>query len=284
MSRRKAWNADPEPLLRVDPGFRLDQVDLDATPGFPGRKIDGLEALAAGASRLAALQERLYAASTAGDQRRVLLVLQAMDTAGKGGIVSHVVGAVDPNGVRYAGFKAPTAEEREHDFLWRIERQLPSAGQLGVFDRSHYEDVLIQRIRAFAAPDEIERRYGAITEFEDRLTAEGTTIVKVMLHISKDEQRERLGERLDRPDKHWKFNPADIDERLLWDRYQDAYQIVFDRTSTPQAPWYVVPANRKWYARLAVQQLLLRALEDMQLSWPKADFDVAEQRQRLAES
>ncbi|MFJ4076101.1 PPK2 family polyphosphate:nucleotide phosphotransferase [Curtobacterium sp. PhB137] len=284
MSRRKAWNADPEPLLRVDQGFRLDQVDPDATPGFPGRKIDGLEALAAGASRLAALQERLYAASTAGDQRRVLLVLQAMDTAGKGGIVSHVVGAVDPNGVRYAGFKAPTAEEREHDFLWRIERQLPSAGQLGVFDRSHYEDVLIQRIRAFAAPDEIERRYGAITEFEDRLTAEGTTIVKVMLHISKDEQRERLGERLDRPDKHWKFNPADIDERLLWDRYQDAYQIVFDQTSTPQAPWYVVPANRKWYARLAVQQLLLRALEDMQLSWPKADFDVAEQRQRLAES
>ncbi|MBT1623193.1 polyphosphate kinase 2 family protein [Curtobacterium flaccumfaciens pv. oortii] len=271
-------------MLRVDPGFRLDQVDPDATPGFPGRKIDGLEALAAGASRLAALQERLYAASTAGDQRRVLLVLQAMDTAGKGGIVSHVVGAVDPNGVRYAGFKAPTAEEREHDFLWRIERQLPSAGQLGVFDRSHYEDVLIQRIRAFATPDEIERRYGAIAEFEDRLTAEGTTIVKVMLHISKDEQRERLGERLDRPDKHWKFNPADIDERLLWDRYQDAYQIVFDRTSTPQAPWYVVPANRKWYARLAVQQLLLRALEDMQLSWPKADFDVAEQRQRLAES
>jgi PPK2 family polyphosphate:nucleotide phosphotransferase len=284
VSRRKAWNADPEPLLRVEPGFRLDQVDPDATPGFPGRKIDGLEALAAGASRLAALQERLHAASTGGDQRRVLLVLQAMDTAGKGGIVSHVVGAVDPNGVHYAGFTAPTAEEREHDFLWRIERQLPGAGQLGVFDRSHYEDVLVQRVRSLAEPDEIERRYGAITAFENRLAAEGTTIVKVMLHISKDEQRERLGERLDRPDKHWKFNPADIDDRLLWDRYQEAYQIALDRTSTPQAPWYVVPANRKWYARLAVQQLLLRALEDMQLSWPKADFDVAEQRQRLAES
>ncbi|NUU49435.1 polyphosphate kinase 2 family protein [Curtobacterium luteum] len=271
-------------MLRVEEGFRLDRVDPDATPGFPGRKIDGLEALAAGAARLSALQERLHASSTAGDERRVLLVLQAMDTAGKGGIVSHVVGAVDPNGVHYAGFKAPTAEEREHDFLWRIERELPGAGQLGVFDRSHYEDVLIQRVRSFAPPEEIERRYGAIVDFEDRLVAAGTTIVKVMLHISKDEQRERLGDRLDRPDKHWKFNPGDIDERLLWDDYQEAYQIALERTSTPQAPWYVVPANRKWYARLAVQQLLLRALEDMQLTWPPADFDVAEQRRRLAES
>jgi len=284
VSRRRAWNTDPEPLLRVEEGFRLDRVDPDGTPGFPGRKIDGLEALAAGASRLASLQERLHAASTAGDRRRLLLVLQAMDTAGKGGIVSHVVGAVDPNGVHYAGFGAPTAEEREHDFLWRIERQLPSAGQLGVFDRSHYEDVLIQRVRSMAEPAEIERRYGAINAFEQRLVDEGTTIVKVMLHISKDEQRERLGERLDRPDKHWKFNPGDIDERLRWDDYQAAYQIVFDRTSTPAAPWHVVPANRKWYARLAVQQLLIGALEAMDLSWPAADFDVAEQRRRLAES
>ena len=284
MSRRRAWNADPAPLLRVEPGFRLADVDPDATPGFPGRKIDGLQALAAGASQLAALQERLHAAGTAGDQRRILLVLQAMDTAGKGGIVSHVVGAADPNGVRYAGFGAPTAEEREHDFLWRVEQKTPCAGQLGVFDRSHYEDVLIQRVRAMAPPEEIERRYGAIVAFEERLAAEGTTLVKVMLHISKDEQRERLGDRLDRPDKHWKFNPSDIDERLRWDEYQDAYQVVFDRTSTPQAPWFVVPANRKWYARLAVQQLLIEALEDMHLAWPPADFDVAEQRRRLAES
>jgi PPK2 family polyphosphate:nucleotide phosphotransferase len=284
VSRRRAWNADPAPLLRVEPGFRLADVDPDATPGFPGRKIDGLQALAAGASQLAALQERLHAAGTAGDQRRILLVLQAMDTAGKGGIVSHVVGAADPNGVRYAGFGAPTEEEREHDFLWRVEQQTPRAGQLGVFDRSHYEDVLIQRVRAMAPPEEIERRYGAIVELEERLAAEGTTLVKVMLHISKDEQRERLGDRLDRPDKHWKFNPSDIDERLRWDEYQDAYQVVFDRTSTPQAPWFVVPANRKWYARLAVQQLLIEALEDMHLAWPPADFDVAEQRRRLAES
>jgi PPK2 family polyphosphate:nucleotide phosphotransferase len=284
VSRRRAWATDPEPLLRVQEGFRLDRVDTGATPGFPGRKIDGLESLASGSSRLSAMQERLWAAATAGDERRVLLVLQAMDTAGKGGIVSHVVGAVDPNGVRYAGFKAPTAEEREHDFLWRVERQLPAAGQLGVFDRSHYEDVLIQRVRSLAPPEEIERRYGAINEFERRLVDEGTTVVKVMLHISKDEQRERLGDRLDRPDKHWKFNPGDIDERRLWDEYQRAYQIVFERTSTEYAPWYVVPADRKWYARLAVQQLLLGALQDLRLEWPPADFDVAEQRRRLADS
>ncbi|KQO61487.1 PPK2 family polyphosphate kinase [Curtobacterium sp. Leaf261] len=284
MSRRTAWSEDPEPLLRVEEGFRLTNVDPESTPGFRGRKIDGLEALAAGAARLGAMQERLWAASTAGDERRVLLVLQAMDSAGKGGIVSHVVGAVDPNGVRYAGFKAPTAEERDHDFLWRIEKALPSAGQLGVFDRSHYEDVLIQRVRSFAPPEEIERRYGAIVAFERALASSGTSIVKVMLHISKDEQRERLGERLDRPDKHWKFNPGDIDERMLWGEYQQAYQVAFDRTSTDVAPWYVVPANRKWYARLAVQQLLIGALQDMHLEWPSADFDVAEQRRRLAES
>ena len=284
MSRRKAWSEDPEPLLRVGEGFRLADADPEGTPGFRGRKIDGLEALASGAARLNSMQERLWASATAGDERRLLLVLQAMDTAGKGGIVSHVVGAVEPNGVRYAGFGKPTAEEREHDFLWRIERALPVAGQLGVFDRSHYEDVLIQRVRSMAPPAEIERRYGAINDFERRLADEGTTIVKVMLHISKDEQRERLGERLSRPDKFWKYNPGDIDERLLWDQYQDAYQIVFDRTSTDVAPWHVVPANRKWYARLAVQQLLLDALQAMELEWPAADFDVVEERRRLADS
>ena len=163
-----------------------------------------------------------------------------------------------------------------------MERQLPAAGQLGVFDRSHYEDVLIQRVRGYAPPEEIERRYGAIVDFESRLAAQGTTIVKVMLHISKDEQRARLGDRLDRPDKHWKFNPGDIDERLRWDDYQQAYQIAFDRTSTAVAPWYVVPANRKWYARVAVQRLLVDALEARGLGWPPADFDVELERTRLA--
>ena len=197
-------------------------------------------------------------------------------------IVRHVIGAVDPQGVRLKAFKAPSAEERAHDFLWRIEKETPPPGFIGVFDRSHYEDVLIGRVRQLAPAEEIERRYGAINDFEKRVTDAGTRIVKVMLHISPDEQKERLMERLDRPDKHWKYNPGDVDERTLWPDYMDAYQVVFERTSTPEAPWHVVPANRKWYARLAVQALLLEALEAIDPQWPAADFDVAAEKARLA--
>lgn len=231
------------------------------------------------------LQERLFAESRAGVAKdAVLLVLQAMDSAGKGGIVRHVVGGVDPQGVALAAFKAPTAEEREHDFLWRIEKRLPDPGFIGVFDRSHYEDVLIGRVRELAPPAEIERRYDAINEFEARVAASGTRIVKVMLHISPEEQKTRLMERLDRPDKHWKYNPGDVDERLVWPQYMRAYQTVFDRTSTAVAPWHVIPANAKWYARLAVQELLLAALEDIDPEWPRADFDVESEKKRLAAS
>ena len=214
----------------------------------------------------------------------MLLVLQAMDTAGKGGIVRHVIGSVDPQGVELAAFKKPTAEELAHDFLWRVEKRVPGPGLIGVFDRSHYEDVLIGRVRALASPEEIERRYGAINEFEQTLTDAGTRIVKVMLHISADEQRDRLMSRLDRPDKRWKYNPGDVDERLLWPQYMDAYQVVFERTSTDAAPWHVVPANRKWYARLAVQSLLRDALEQIDPQWPPADYDVAVEKARLAAS
>ncbi|HCJ49166.1 MAG TPA: phosphate--nucleotide phosphotransferase, partial [Microbacterium sp.] len=204
------------------------------------------------------------------------------DSAGKGGIVRHVIGATDPQGVHLKAFKKPTPEELAHDFLWRIEREVPEAGYIGVFDRSHYEDVLIGRVRQLAPPDEIERRYEAIVDFEQRLTDRGVHIVKVMLHISSDEQKARLGERLERPDKHWKYNPGDVDERQLWPAYMDAYQAVFDRTSTANAPWFVVPANAKWYARLAVQALLLDALERIDPQWPAADFDVEAEKARLA--
>ncbi|WP_127792182.1 polyphosphate kinase 2 family protein [Agromyces sp. LHK192] len=284
MTHQLYWTEDPAPLLRVEPGFRLAEASANAHPGFAGGKAEGVAALAAGATRLADLQERLFANSRMGDQRRVLLVLQAMDTAGKGGIVKHVVGSVDPQGVQLAAFKKPTEEELAHDFLWRIHRQTPGAGMIGVFDRSHYEDVLIARVHGFAPPEEIERRYGAINDFEAELAEAGTSIVKVMLHLSRDEQRVRLLERLDRADKHWKFNPGDIDERGHWGAYTDAYQVAFDRTSTPIAPWHVVPADRKWYARLAVQHLLVAALERLHLEWPAADFDVAEQRERLLAS
>ncbi|MDQ1112468.1 PPK2 family polyphosphate:nucleotide phosphotransferase [Microbacterium testaceum] len=285
MSSKNRWSTPAADALRVEPGFRLVDIDPRSTPGYDGDKNDGRADLDAGRAPLEGLQERLFAQSVAGTATgSVLLVLQAMDTAGKGGIVRHVVGAVDPQGVELASFKKPTAEELEHDFLWRIEKRLPDAGRLGVFDRSHYEDVLIGRVRELAPPEEIERRYGAIVSFEAQAAEMGIRVVKVMLHISKDEQRERLGERLARPDKHWKYNPSDVDERKLWDAYMDAYQVAIERTSTPIAPWHVVPADRKWYARLAVQQLLIDALEDIDPQWPAADYDVEVEKQRLANS
>ena len=160
----------------------------------------------------------------------------------------------------------------------------PRPAKLGVFDRSHYEDVLIGRVRELAPPEELERRYGAINAFEKELAQSGTTIIKVMLHLGKDEQKKRLASRLERPDKFWKFNPADVDERLLWDDYQEAYQVALDRTNTAYAPWFVVPADHKWYARLAVQQLLIHALEGLDLEWPRPDYDVEEQKRRLEQS
>jgi PPK2 family polyphosphate:nucleotide phosphotransferase len=271
-------------VLAVGAGFRLTDVDPASTPGFDGRKADGEAALAAGAAVLSDLQERLWAASRGGDHRNVLLVVQAMDTAGKGGIMRHVVGTVDPQGVRHTAFKAPTAEERAHDFLWRIRKALPLAGEIGVFDRSHYEDVLVVRVHDLVPRATWSRRYATINRFEKSLVDKGTTVVKVMLQISKDEQKARLEERLERPDKHWKYNPGDVDERGHWDAYQEAYQVALTRCSTQAAPWYVVPADKKWYARWAVQQLLVDALADLDPQWPVADFDVEAEKKRLAES
>lgn len=279
------WTTDARDILRVGDGFRLGDVDPRSTPGHTGSKDHGAQDLATGAAELDEYQERLYAESRSDATRsRVLLVLQAMDSAGKGGIIRHVVGSVDPQGVSLTAFKKPTPEELRHDFLWRVEQRVPQPGFIGVFDRSQYEDVLIGRVRELAPADEIERRYGAINDFEKRLTDDGTRVVKVMLHISREEQKARLGERLERPDKYWKYNPGDVDERQLWPAYMDAYQTVFDRTSTDAAPWYVVPADRKWYARLAVQALLLETLEDIDPQWPAATFDVAAEKARLAAS
>ncbi len=184
--------------------------------------------------------------------------------------------------MRIKAFKAPTEEENKHDFLWRVKPNLPSPGFLGVFDRSHYEAVLIHRVRGLSTLEEVEARYDIIKDFEREVVAAGTTIIKVMLYIGEDEQKARLQERLDRPDKHWKYNPGDVDERQYWDQYMEAYQIAIDRTATPDAPWHVVPANHKWYARLAVAKLLLDALKGFDLQWPKAEFDPEVEKQRLA--
>lgn len=278
-----SWTTPATESLRVGAGFTLTSVDPRATPGYTGDRETAEIDLKTGLRRLSDLQERLFAQSTTqGPAPSVLLVLQAMDSAGKGGIVRHVVGGVDPQGVALAAFKKPTAEELQHDFLWRIEKRLPPEGFIGVFDRSHYEDVLIGRVRELAPADEIEARYAAINEFEARVAANGTRIVKVMLHISPEEQKARLMERLERADKHWKYNPGDVDERKLWPDYMSAYQTVFERTATEAAPWYVVPADRKWFARLAVQELLLATLIDIDPQWPGADFDVKTEMQRLA--
>jgi PPK2 family polyphosphate:nucleotide phosphotransferase len=278
------FDQHPSETLRVGDGFSLSDVDPDSTPGYSGTKEDGRLLLADMDDELTELQEKLFAESRFGGRKRILLILQAMDTAGKGGIVKHVMAAMDPQGVQFKAFKAPTDEEKSYDFLWRIEKEVPAAGMVGVFDRSHYEDVLIHRVHGWASPDEIKRRYAAIREFEDRLTDSGTKVVKVMLHISGKEQKERLLARLDDPKKHWKYNRGDLDERAFWEDYMNAYQSAIEETSTPDAPWHVVPANKKWYARIAVQQLLLGALEDLHLEWPKAEFDVPTERELILRS
>lgn len=270
--------------LRVGDDFDLAALDPRATPAFPGKKAQGKALMNQLAVRMGELQERLYAESREDGTRSVLLVVQGMDTAGKGGIMRHVVGTVDPQGVTIKAFKAPTAEELEHSFLWRIRQSLPGPGEIGVFDRSHYEDVLIARVHDLVPARTWRLRYNTINRFESGLVNHGTTVVKVVLHISNGEQRERLAERLDRPDKHWKYNPGDVTEREYWDAYQEAYQAMLDRCSTAAAPWYVVPADRKWYARLAVMNLLIEHLDEMDPTWPKADFDVDAERQRLARS
>jgi PPK2 family polyphosphate:nucleotide phosphotransferase len=206
-----------------------------------------------------------------------------MDTSGKGGVISHAAGLMNPQGLHIASFKKPTEEELSHDFLWRVEQSLPDAGMVGVFDRSHYEDVLVGRVHQLADEAEIERRYDAINAWEKKLVDEGTVIIKCFLHMSYDVQRERLLARLDDPDKQWKFHASDLDERALWGDYAKAYEIALERCNTDVAPWYVVPSDKKWYRNWAVGHLLLEALRGMRLEWPEADYDVAEQRKRLEE-
>ncbi|WP_054815544.1 polyphosphate kinase 2 family protein [Nocardia arizonensis] len=279
----KYWSIPAVEALRAD-GVRISDMDTSATPGFTGDKARGLESLAERTTVLSDLQERLYANGRSGDKRSVLLILQGMDTAGKGGIVRHVIGSVDPQGVDHAAFGVPTTEEKRHHYLWRIRKALPREGQLGVFDRSHYEDVLVVRVHDLVPPSEWEPRYDEINAFERELVDEGTTLVKVAMFVSLDEQKSRLRERLERPDKYWKFNPADIDERAFWPAYQQAYQVMLERTCTDIAPWYVIPADRKWFSRLAITELLIEALETLNLDWPAATFDIDEQKRRLEQA
>jgi PPK2 family polyphosphate:nucleotide phosphotransferase len=258
-------------LLRVVPGaapVTLVDVDPRSTPCAPGGKSDTKDAIAELRSELSDLQGRLHAEGRAGGSRRVLVVLQGMDTSGKGGAVKHLARQVNPAGLRITAFGPPTDEERAHSFLWRVEKRLPEPGFVGVFDRSHYEDVLIARVHDLVPPEQWERRYDEINDWEAGLVASGVTLLKVMLHISPDEQRERLLARLDDPTKHW-------------NAYQTAYEAVLERCSTPAAPWYVVPADRKWYRNFALSSLLLDSLRGLDLQWPQPELDLEALRTAL---
>jgi PPK2 family polyphosphate:nucleotide phosphotransferase len=268
-------------LLRVRDPVDLRAVDPRAKTAAPGGKKKAAKLQAELAGRLADLQEKLYAEGRSGGTRSVLLVLQGLDTSGKSGTIKHVIGQIDPQGAQITAFKQPTPEERRHDFLWRIRKRVPEPGMIGVFDRSHYEDVLVTRVRELVPKATWSRRYAAINRFEQQLAANGTTIVKCFLHISFDAWRERQLARLADPAKHWKYNPGDLDDAALWPQYLDAYEEALRRCDSDAAPWYVVPADRKWHRNLAVTGLLVEHLERLGLGWPAGGFDPVTERRRV---
>jgi PPK2 family polyphosphate:nucleotide phosphotransferase len=274
-------------LLRLPPGkVDMSAFDTAATPGFPGAKQDAAAITKALAPEFSDLQERLFAVGRVKEtlNRRILVVLQGMDTSGKGGVIRHAIGMVDPQGVKIKAFKAPTKEERAHHYLWRIERELPSSGMIGIFDRSQYEDVLVVRVNNLVDESVWSTRYDEINAWEEELIQHGTVMIKCFLDISSTEQKDRLLARLDDPTKHWKYNPGDVDEREKWPAYMEAYQAVLERCNTERAPWYVIPSDRKWYRNWAVAQLLVEQLRALDLRWPVADFDVDEEKARVAAS
>jgi len=268
--------------IRFGTGASLVDIDPGDTLLAPGDREHAVARTGELVTELTGLQERLYAEGVGGGHRSLLLLLQGMDTSGKDGTVRRVVGAMNPAGVTITSFKKPTSEELQHDFLWRIDKALPAPGDIGVFNRSQYEDVLVVRVHDLVPETEWSTRYERINAFEHRVVDAGTHIVKVMLHISKAEQKQRLAERLEDPTKHWKYNAGDLLERAFWDDYQVAYQDALSRCSTDAAPWYVVPADHKWYRDWLVANVLVSALRDLNPTYPPADFDVAEQRRLVA--
>jgi PPK2 family polyphosphate:nucleotide phosphotransferase len=261
-------------LHRVEPGtvIALGELDPADTSAAPGDKDVTKRATEPLVDRMAELQEILWARAA----EKVLVVIQGIDTSGKGGTIEHVFGGVNPVGLRVVSFKAPTSVELERDYLWRIHANVPANGEIGVFDRSHYEDVLIVRVEGLVPEERWRRRFDHINAFERMLADEGTRIVKLFLHISKDEQKERLQDRLDEPDKHWKFRTSDLDTRGRWDAYEAAFSEAISRTSTEHAPWHVIPADKKWYRNWAVATIMVGVLGDMGLRWPEPEEDLSQ--------
>lgn len=255
-------------LIKPGSKVNLSKWDPDDKGDFEGGKKEGKEELKKLNLRLQELQELLYAEH----KHTLLVVLQGIDTAGKDGTINHVFEGVNPQGVRVASFKVPTQEELDHDYLWRIHKQTPRRGEIGIFNRSHYEDVLVVRIHNLAPEDVWKKRFDHINAFESILADEGVTILKFFLYINKDEQKERFQARLDDPTKHWKFNPGDLKERERWPEYIQAYEDVLSKTSTKCAPWYVIPSNRKWYRNLVVAETIIKTLEGFDMKYPEADW------------
>jgi PPK2 family polyphosphate:nucleotide phosphotransferase len=286
--KSKAAATPVSALLRLPHGpVSMADLDPSATPGYPGKGKADAEALTdALGPQVSDLQEMLYAAGRSNPETapRLLFVLQGMDTSGKGGVIRHAMGLVDPQGIDLTAFKAPTEEERKHDYLWRIRNALPGAGKIGIFDRSHYEDVLIVRVDALVSEDVWSKRYDEINAFEAEVAAGGTRIIKCMLNVSFEEQKARLAERLEDPTKYWKYNPGDVDSRTKWPAYMEAYEALLEKCNTDVAPWHVIPADRKWYRNWAVAELLRETLAGMDLTWPPAEFDVEAEKKRVAAS
>lgn len=253
-------------------GKSLRSIDPDSTAGAPGDKEATERVSDELKTRLVGLQERLWAE----DKRSLLLVLQALDAGGKDGAVKKVLSGVNPQGCRVTSFKQPSEEELAHDFLWRIHKALPRRGEIGVFNRSHYEDVVVVRVRKIVPEREWRKRYEIINQFESSLAASGTRIVKAFLHISKEEQARRLRKRLENPAKRWKFRKEDLEDRALWDDYQEAYGDAIAKTTTKHAPWFVVPADHKWYRDWALLSILVDALKDMDPRFPEPAEDLSE--------
>ncbi|MBA4398876.1 MAG: polyphosphate kinase 2 family protein [Chloroflexi bacterium] len=257
--------------VKEDEKVHLKHIDPGDTGKYDGEKDEGLELLGRLNQELEKLQELLYAEH----KHRVLVVLQGMDTSGKDGVIRHVFEGVNPQGVRVASFKVPTPEELDHDYLWRIHKQTPAKGEIVIFNRSHYEDVLVVRVHELVPEMVWKKRYNQIREFERHLVQEGTIILKFFLHIDLDEQKERLQARLDDPTKTWKFNPGDLKERAHWDKYIEAYEDAFNKTSTVEAPWYIVPANKKWYRNLVIASVLVDALKKLNMEYPHPAEDLS---------
>lgn len=263
----------------VKPGQRLNlnKVDADFSDGFKSRK-NALEVMDANTQKLAQLQYKLYSEN----KQSLLIVLQAMDAGGKDGTINHVLAPMNPQGCRVQGFKVPSAEELEHDFLWRIHKAAPKRGEVVIFNRSHYEDVLVARVHKLV-PDKVwKARYEFINDFEKLLVRHDTKIVKFYLHITKEEQLNRFEKRLNLPEKHWKISDGDYKERQYWDDYMKAFQDALSKCSTEHAPWYVIPANKKWFRNMAISQILVDTMEDMKMKLPKATVDIAEIRKLAA--